>query len=72
MIPVLYEQKGQNFISDDEEDEPEPEPEPQQVQARTSENTCLRSELKILSTSYNQEATKDWKGLEIVQISPWN
>ncbi len=48
-IPVLEELTGPNFISDDEEDEPEPKL--NQVQARQSQNTCLRSESKNLATS---------------------
>ncbi len=55
-IPVLEEQ---NSPSDDEEDEPEPK----QIQARPSQHTRLRSELKNLSTSYNQEVTKELEGL---------
>ncbi len=57
-IPVLEEQNSPNLISDDEEDEPEPK----QIQARPSQHTHLRSELKNLATSYNQEATKEPEG----------
>ncbi len=60
-IPTLEEQNGPNFISNDEEDEPEPKP--QQVQARPSQNTCLRSELKNLATSYIKEVIKELKRL---------
>ncbi len=60
-IPALEVQNGPNFISDDEEDELEPKP--QQVQTRPSQNSCLRSGLKNLATSYNQESIKELKGL---------
>ncbi len=60
-IPVLEEQNGPIFISDFEEYEPQHKP--RQVKARPSQNTCLRSELKNLATSYNQEAIKELEGL---------
>ncbi len=60
MIPALEEQNGPNIISDNEEDQPEPKP--QKVQAHPSQNTHLRSELKNLATSYNQEAPKELEG----------
>ncbi len=68
--PGQEEQIGSDFISDGKEDEPKPESE--QVQARPRQNMCLRSELKNIATSCNQEMTNELECLRDENNSRWS